>query len=323
MSNIIIPKPWKISENEVTPESVYVNRREFIKGMGLLTLYSSLLVSGCTQDKDAIHEKPESNLTPTEQNLYPVKLNKKYQLDRRVTQEHVAASYNNFYEFSEVKSDPIILAQRLRVRPWAVEVTGLVDKPTTFDLDTLLQTMPIEERLYRFRCVEAWAMAVPWTGFPLKALLKHVQPKSNATYVKMSSFYQPFTAQGQLAFWQPWPYSETLTVEEAMNELTFMAIGIYGHPLPKQHGAPIRLVAPWKYGFKSIKSIVKIELVDFKPATFWNTVQGMEYDFVANVNPKVPHPRWPQTREKLIGTDEIRLTRMYNGYEKFVGGLYA
>ncbi|MCH8208816.1 MAG: protein-methionine-sulfoxide reductase catalytic subunit MsrP [Nitrospinae bacterium] len=323
MSAIVIPKPWKISENEVTPESVYINRREFVKGMSLLTLYSMLLTTGCTQDKSAIAERPESNLTEFEKKLYPVKLNKKYRLDRRVTEERVAASYNNFYEFSEIKEDPKILAQRLPVRPWTVEVAGLVKKPKTFDVDSLLKTMPVEERLYRLRCVEAWAMAVPWTGFPLKSLLDQVQPKSNATYVKMSTFYKPFTAQGQLAFWQPWPYTEALTVKEAMNELTFMAIGIYGHPLPKQHGAPIRLVVPWKYGFKSIKSIVKIELVDYKPATFWNTLQRTEYDFVANVNPRIPHPRWPQTKEKMIGTDEIRLTRMYNGYGKYVRGLYA
>jgi len=183
--------------------------------------------------------------------------------------------------------------------------------------------MPLEERLYRLRCVEAWAMAVPWTGFPFKELLKQVEPKPEATHVRLETFYTPFTAQGQLEFWEPWPYVEGLTLKEAMNELAFLATGIYGHPLPKQHGAPVRLVVPWKYGFKNIKSIVKIELVNYRPATFWNTLQGLEYDFTANVDPRVPHPRWPQTREKMIGTGDIRPTLLYNGYEKFVANLYS
>ena len=164
---------------------------------------------------------------------------------------------------------------------------------------------------------------MPWTGFPLRELLKQVDPKPTATHVRLETFYQPFTAQGQLAFWEPWPYVEGLTLKEAMNELAFLATGIYGHPLPKQQGAPIRLIVPWKYGFKNIKSIVKIELVNYRPATFWNTLQGLEYDFTANVNPQIPHPRWPQTQEKMIGTGDIRPTRLYNGYEKFVAQLYS
>jgi methionine sulfoxide reductase catalytic subunit len=183
--------------------------------------------------------------------------------------------------------------------------------------------MQIEERLYRLRCVEAWAMAVPWTGFPFKDLLKLVEPKSSATYVKMETFYQPFNAQGQLVFWEPWAYTEGLTIEEAMNDLAFLVTGIYGHPLSKQHGAPLRLAVPWKYGFKSIKSIVKIELVDFKPSTFWTTLQGLEYDFTANVDPRIPHPRWPQNREKMIGTGEIKATLPYNGYGKYVAQMYG
>ena len=160
-------------------------------------------------------------------------------------------------------------------------------------------------------------------GFAFKELLKLVDPKPSATHVKMETFYQPFTAQGQLAFWEPWAYTEALTIKEAMNDLAFLATGVYGHPLPKQHGAPIRLVVPWKYGFKSIKSIVKIELVDYKPMTFWNTLQGLEYDFTANVDPRIPHPRWPQNREKMIGTGAIRATIPYNGYGKYVAQLYS
>ena len=166
-------------------------------------------------------------------------------------------------------------------------------------------------------------MAVPWTGFPLKDLLAEVQPTSKAKYVKLVSFHEPFTAQGQIAFWQPWPYTEALTVEEAMNELSILATGVYGHPLPKQHGAPVRLVTPWKYGFKSIKAITRIELVEEKPETFWNTLEPAEYDFTANVDPTVPHPRWPQSKEKMIGTGEIRLTQLYNGYGNFVADLYT
>jgi sulfoxide reductase catalytic subunit YedY len=205
-----------------------------------------------------------------------------------------------------------------------VEVSGLVHKPRAFDVDDLLRLMPIEERLYRLRCVEAWSMAVPWTGFPLRALLDLVEPQGKATHVSMTTFYKPFTARGQLAFWYPWPYHEGLTLAEAMNELTFLAVGIYGHPLPKQHGAPVRLVVPWKYGYKSIKSIVKIELIDYQPPTFWNTLQGLEYDFAANVNPNVPHPRWSQARERLIGfAGRYVPTEIYNGYGKYVAGLYA
>ena len=321
MSNIKISKGWEISGNLATPESVYMRRREFLKGAALTTLATTALLTGCTSrphDPDA-----EIVLSEVEKEIYPAKRNDKFKLDRPLTSETVAASYNNFYEFTSVKEDVIVHAQALVKRPWAVEVTGLVKKPKTYDIDDLLKTMPMEERLYRLRCVEAWAMAVPWTGFPLKSLLKEVEPLSKATHVRMTTFYKPFTAQGQLAFWEPWPYVEGLTVQEAMNDLAFMAVGIYGHPLPKQHGAPLRLVVPWKYGFKSIKSVIKIELVDYRPATFWNTLQGLEYEFTANVDPKVPHPRWSQSKEKMIGTGEVRPTLPYNGYGEHVARLYA
>lgn len=317
----IIPKDWEISGSLATPESVYMRRREFLKGAALTTLASAALLAGCTSrphDPDA-----EIPLSEIEKEIYPAKRNQKFQMDRPLTPERIAASYNNFHEFTSVKEDVIVHAQALAKRPWAVEVAGLVRNPQIFDVDDLLKTMPMEERLYRLRCVEAWAMAVPWTGFPLKSLLKQVEPLSKATHVRMTAFYKPFTAQGQLAFWEPWPYTEGLTVREAMNDLTFMAVGVYGRPLPKQHGAPIRLVAPWKYGFKSVKSVVRIELVDFRPATFWNTLQGLEYGFTANVDPKIPHPRWPQSKEKMIGTGEVRPTLPYNGYGEHVARLYA
>ena len=322
MSNIILPKSWNMAENEATPESVYMDRRSFIKGTSLVTLATAASFYGCTVNSTPHPNKP-IELTANEKESYPAKRNKKYKLNRQMTEERVAASFNNFFEFSEIKSDPKYLAQRMETSPWEVEVSGLVNKPRTFNPDDFYKLMPVEERLYRFRCVEAWAMAVPWTGFPLKALIDLVEPKSSATHIAMTTFYKPFTAQGQLAFWRPWPYTEALTLEEAANELAFMALGIYGRPLPKQHGAPVRLVIPWKYGFKSIKSIVKIEVIDYRPPTFWNTVLPMEYSFEANVDPAISHPRWPQAREKMIGTNAVRATRLYNGYGKYVAHLYT
>jgi sulfoxide reductase catalytic subunit YedY len=322
MSNIILPKSWNMAENEATPESVYMDRRSFIKGTSLVTLATAASFYGCTVNSTPHPNKP-IELTANEKESYPAKRNKKYKLNRQMTEERIAASFNNFFEFSEIKSDPKYLAQRMETSPWEVEVSGLVNKPRTFNPDDFYKLMPVEERLYRFRCVEAWAMAVPWTGFPLKALIDLVEPKSSATHIAMTTFYKPFTAQGQLAFWRPWPYTEALTLEEAANELAFMALGIYGRPLPKQHGAPVRLVIPWKYGFKSIKSIVKIEVIDYRPPTFWNTVLPMEYSFEANVDPAIPHPRWPQAREKMIGTNAVRATRLYNGYGKYVAHLYT
>lgn len=317
--HIKIPKTWEVESAEVTPESVYLDRRQFLQGMAVIG--AAAVLPACSSE--IVNPDPATNPSETEKRIYPARRNETFSLDRPITSETFSAQYNNFYEFTEVKEDVSVHAQKLSTRPWTVSVTGLVHKPATFDIDDLIKTMPMEERLYRHRCVEAWAMAVPWTGFPLQALLEQVQPLSKATYVLMKSFYKPLSAQGQLAFWYPWPYTEALTLQEAMNELTFMATGVYGHPLPKQNGAPIRLVTPWKYGFKSIKSVVRIELVDYKPPTFWNTVQGLEYDFTANVNPSVPHPRWSQSREKMLGTGEIRPTLLYNGYDRYVAKLYS
>ena len=322
MPHIHLKKAWSMSENLATPESAYMRRREFLKGTVLTTAATVGALYGCGPSS-LPKTLPEVAWSELEKSIYPAKRNPHYELDRPVTTEKIAATYNNFYEFGSDKIDPVHYAQKLKIRPWVLEIGGLVNKPKTFDIDDLLKTMPFEERLYKLRCVEAWAMAVPWTGFPLRELLKRVEPKPEATYVRLETFYAPFTAQGQLAFWEPWPYVEGLTLKEAMNELAFLATGIYGHPLPKQHGAPIRLVVPWKYGFKNIKSIVKIELVNYRPATFWNTLQGLEYDFTANVDPRIPHPRWPQIREKMIDTGDIRPTLLYNGYEKFVANLYS
>lgn len=259
--------------------------------------------------------------TPTS-HLYPAGRNEKYKLDRPLTGELVAAKYNNFYEFSSSKS-VWRFVDDFQPRPWTVEITGLVEKPKTYDIDDLIKLMPLEERLYRLRCVEAWAMAVPWTGFPLYELVKLSRPLSSARYIKMTTFYnKKWAPQQRFKIWQPWPYTEGLTMDEAANELAFMATGIYGHELPKQHGAPIRLVVPWKYGFKNIKSIVRIEFVKDQPATFWNTAAPDEYGFESNVDPNVPHPRWSQKTEKIIDTGEVRRTVKYNGYGDYVAGIY-
>ncbi|MGB0909164.1 MAG: protein-methionine-sulfoxide reductase catalytic subunit MsrP [Nitrospirales bacterium] len=254
--------------------------------------------------------------------VYPATRNPTFELDRQMTSEHIAAQYNNFYEFSEAKNDIWQRVGPFQPRPWDIEITGLVHKPQKLTIDNLLKSMPLEERVYRHRCVEAWAMAVPWTGFSLKALLDWVSPMNAARFIRFTSFYSPHVAMGQRGY-GPWPYTEYLSIAEAANELSFLATGIYGHPLPKQHGAPIRIVTPWKYGFKSIKSIVSIELVAEQPTTFWHTMAPQEYDLIANVDPAIPHPRWSQETEKMIGTNEHRPTLHLNGYAKWVEHLYS
>jgi len=304
---------WAIPEREATSESIYMDRRRFL--MGALGVLAGGIAGGSTLAGAA--EKAQD---PTLE-LYPARRNPDFTLDRLLTKESVAATYNNFYEFGPVKTIHF-LAQRLKTRPWQVRVEGLVRNPMVFEIDDLIRSMPLEERLYRFRCVEAWAMAVPWTGFPFSALIKVVEPKSEARFVKLTTFLDRTVAFGQLRFWYPWPYVEGLTMEEATNELAILATGIYGKPLPKQHGAPIRLITPWKYGFKNIKSIVSIEFVKDRPKTFWETVGPDEFGFWANVNPNFPHPRWSQAEERMIGTNERRPTQIFNGYGKWVTPLY-
>jgi sulfoxide reductase catalytic subunit YedY len=242
-------------------------------------------------------------------------------MDRALTNEVDAARYCNFYEFSSGKQ-VWRYVQPFQPLPWTLQVGGLVAKPRTFDLDDLIRAFPLEERLYRHRCVETWAMAIPWTGFPLAALLRKVEPLPAARFVRFVTFDRPEEAGRQKDRSQPWPYTEGLTLAEAGNELTFLVTGMYGHPLLKQHGAPLRLVVPWKYGFKSAKSLVRIELTAEQPATFWNTLVPREYGFEANVNPAAPHPRWSQTTERMLGTGEVRQTQLYNGYGEWVAHLY-
>jgi sulfoxide reductase catalytic subunit YedY len=256
--------------------------------------------------------------------FYPARRNPAYALDRPLTDEKVAAGFNNFYEFSTAKDQVEAAAARFTTHPWTVEVRGMIKRPRTIDFDEIRRKAALEERLYRHRCVEAWAMAVPWTGFPMRDLVRWAEPLPGARYVRLVSFMRPQEASGQRTLSDyPWPYFEALTMAEATNELTFMATGIYGHELPKQHGAPLRLVVPWKYGFKGIKSIVLVEFTDRQPSTFWSSVTPGEYDFVANVDPGVPHPRWSQATERMIGTDERLATTKYNGYGAYVAQLYG
>jgi sulfoxide reductase catalytic subunit YedY len=316
---------WDVPEREITPESVLKSRRRFLTWAGV----GSIAVAGGTglwwwTQKGADDDVIGAGIVDAQDGeLYPAKLNPQFRdLDRALTDRAEAARYCNFYEFS-MNKDVWRSVGPFQPTPWTIEVSGLVAKPQTFDLDDLLYSFALEERRYRHRCVETWAMAVPWTGFPLAELVRKVEPLANAKYLRFVTFQRPEQASRQRYKFEPWPYTEGLTLAEATNELAFLATGIYGHPLLRQHGAPIRLVVPWKYGFKSAKSIERIEFTDKQPPTFWNTMAPREYGFEANVNPDQPHPRWSQATEKMLGTGERRPTQIYNGYGEWVGKLYS
>jgi sulfoxide reductase catalytic subunit YedY len=321
-----VSEPWNLPEREATPEKAVLSRRRWLKAAGVGAL--GLGAAGAAwwhwfrpgSDREVL---AGGQRTPPGADLYPARRGEKFAaVDRPLTDEVEAARYTNFYEFSFTKR-VWQYVDSFEPLPWTVEVAGLVAKPRTYDIDDLVRAFPLEERVYRHRCVEAWAMVVPWTGFPLAALLKSAEPLPAARFVRFVSFDNPRQASGQNNRSQPWPYNEGLTLGEATNELAFVATGMYGHPLLKQHGAPVRLVVPWKYGFKSAKSFVRVELTDTQPATFWNTIAPHEYDFPANVNPDVPHPRWSQRTERMLGTGEVRPTQLYNGYGEWVAHLYA
>jgi len=300
---------WEIAERDATPESVFAGRRRFLSASAL-----ALAALATPRWARAAEADPSAG-------LYPAKRNPAFTLDRNVTKEEFSGEYNNFYEFGSHKRIAQE-AQKLAIRPWTIEIAGMVEQPRTVDIDALLKAMPLEERLYRHRCVEAWSMAVPWTGFPMKALLDWARPLGSAKYVAMQTFLKPEVASGQKQFWYPWPYTEGLAIDEAANDLAFLATGVYGKPLPKQFGAPLRLAIPWKYGFKSVKSIVRIEFTDKQPKSFWEEIQPAEYGFWANVNPAVPHPRWSQAEEEVLGEDRKVPTLLYNGYGEQVAHLY-
>jgi sulfoxide reductase catalytic subunit YedY len=323
-------KGWEISESAATPEAAFFARRRVVVGgiAGAAALGAGAALWTLSERGSAeATSMPQLAAAPPAEDpsaaLYPAMRNMRYRLDRALTDEKTSTTYNNFYEFGSSKNI-WQAAQKLNIRPWEIRIDGMVEKPRTVGIDDLLKAVKLEERLYRHRCVEAWAMAVPWTGFPMKDLIDFAAPLSSAKYVRMETFMDPAMAPGQKAGWYPWPYVEGLTIDEATNDLTLLATGIYGKPIPRQMGAPLRLVVPWKYGFKSIKSIVRFNFTDQRPKSFWEAIQSSEYGFWANVNPKVPHPRWSQATEELIGTNGSRVpTQLFNGYGDFVAELYA
>ena len=311
---LITSRPsWAISENEATPEGFYLNRREWLRAAGLAGLglagAASFIGGYASTAVAAIGD-------------YPAPRNNAYALDRDLTSEKEATTYTNFFEFGSSKNiwrD----AQKLITDPWLVKIDGLVETKMVLDAEDLIAKIGgLEERLYRHRCVEAWAMAVPWTGVPLANLVKLAKPRVEAKYLRMETFLDPKIALGQNQSWYPWPYVEGLTIEEATNELAFLATGIYGKSMPAQNGAPIRLVTPWKYGFKSVKSIRRFTFTDRRPVSFWEQLNDREYGFWANVNPKVPHPRWSQETERLLGSNKNVATQIFNGYGPQVVDLY-
>lgn len=301
---IHIPRGWEIPESRVTPEHLVLGRRRAL-AIGAATLAAAPAAMA------------QGGLAPL-----PAMRNTRYVAGREITAEREATTFNNFYEFGSHKSISRE-AQRLPQRPWTVKVEGMVEAPREFGIEDLLRSMPIEERVYRLRCVEAWSMVVPWIGFPLSALLDVVKPLGSARYVTFETAAIPGVMPGLRQSWYPWPYIEGCTIAEAANELSFMVVGAYGKLLPPQNGGPIRFHQPWKYGFKAGKSLVRITLTDRRPVSFWERIQPQEYGFWANVNPQVAHPRWSQATERLIGTNERVPTRLFNGYGDFVADLYT
>lgn len=327
MTAIIRRPTWAVAESGATPEDVFWSRRSLLKTAGFAGL-SALAgqralaphaaraeVGG--EDIAALRGKPGPLA-----GRYPAPRNGRYRLDRDITEERFNLTYNNFYEFGSHKTIwPA--AQALVIDPWSIRIDGLVKTERTVAFEALMRGVALEERLYRHRCVEAWAMAVPWTGFAFSELMRIAEPLGSARYVRMETFLEPDIASGQDQVWYPWPYVEGMTIEEAANELAFVVTGAYGKPLARQMGAPIRLALPWKYGFKSIKSIRRVTFTDSRPVSFWESVAPQEYGFWANVNPGVPHRRWRQHQERMLGTGLYRRTELFNGYGDQVAALYA
>ena len=300
-----------LPSSEITPEAVYLNRRAFLRAAGIAGAGAFLAACGVTEQPSVTPAPGLSSGSRTDE------------LGASLTAFESVTNYNNYYEFTTDKEGVAGLAKDFAVRPWTVQVGGLVHKPATFAIDDLLTTFPQEERIYRLRCVEAWSMVIPWMGFELGRLLDRVEPMSSAGYVAFTTLLDPDQMPGQRSPFYPWPYTEGLRLDEAMHTLTLLASGLYGQPLLPQNGAPLRLVVPWKYGFKSIKSIVRIDLLEEPPATMWSAIAPQEYGFYANVNPEVDHPRWSQGSERRIGEGGRRETLKFNGYADQVAGLYA
>ncbi len=312
-----------IKSSEITPEAVYSDRRQFMKGVGVLAL-GAVAVAACAAPATPVSLPAapaavgaNGAAAPTPAGPLADELG-----DPANTFEEIT-NYNNFYEFTTDKQRVAQLARNYPTRPWTVEVGGLVRNPKTFDIEDILAGFDQEERIYRLRCVEGWSMVIPWLGFPLHKLLAEVEPTADAKYVRFETILDPQNMPGQRARWYEWPYVEGLRLDEAMNDLTLLSTGLYGQTLLPQNGAPLRLVVPWKYGFKSIKSIVRIDLVADQPSSLWMIAAPNEYGFYANVNPEVAHPRWSQRTERRIGEGGRRETLMFNGYGEEVAGLYA
>jgi sulfoxide reductase catalytic subunit YedY len=309
----------KISSSEITPEHIYLSRRKFMVGIGALAAGS--LISAC--GVKGFPTPPATNTPTSEADVAALQVGSSTDtLGDPLTSLEAITNYNNYYEFSLDKQAVAAKARDFKTSPWQVEVGGLVHKPQTFDVDDLLGRFSQEERIYRMRCVEGWSMVIPWQGFRLAELLKEVEPMSEAKYVRFETLYDPERMPGQKSGWYTWPYAEGLRTDEAMHDLTLLATGLYGKSLLPQNGAPLRLAVPWKYGFKSIKSIVKIDLVEEMPVSLWMAAAPNEYGFYANVNPDVPHPRWSQASERRIGETKRRRTLPFNGYAEEVAQLY-
>jgi methionine sulfoxide reductase catalytic subunit len=318
---------WELPGSSITKEELAFDRRAAMK---LLGASAAAVLTGCYRTVEGVPsvaitgpclDVPSGN--PWGERM-DASRNEAYSVpERAITEEQQAKRYNNFYEYSTSKEGVCRLVHGLPIAPWTIRVSGLVQNPGDYGLDDLLARMPLEERLYRLRCVEAWAMTIPWVGFPLSDFIRLVEPLSNAKYVRFVAANEPIVMPGVQASPQlPWAYHEALRLDEALNELAFLATGMYGRPLPVQNGAPIRLVVPWKYGYKSIKAITELELLEELPSTFWPTASS-EYEFFGNVNPEVPHPRWSQANETIIGPNEVVPTQLFNGYAELVAHLYV
>jgi methionine sulfoxide reductase catalytic subunit len=303
---MLIKRPCEIKSSEITPREVYLNRRQF-----MLAASATLVFAGAAAERLNAAAEKLSNIRKS-----PSSTSEKLNSFKDIT------TYNNFYELGTDKGDPAANAKYLITQPWTVTVEGEVKNSKTYDIDELMRLAPLEERIYRLRCVEAWSMVIPWVGFPLNALIKLAEPTGNAKFIQFVTLYDPKRMPGQKYPVLQWPYVEGLRMDEAMHPLTILAVGLYGQVLPAQNGAPIRLVVPWKYGFKSIKSIVKIRFVENQPPTSWSLMQPEEYGFYSNVNPEVHHPRWSQATERRIGEFFRRKTLMFNGYADQVADLY-
>jgi sulfoxide reductase catalytic subunit YedY len=317
---MLIKKPADIKSSEITPHELYLNRRQFIAAAGSAAIAAGAGLAGCDLAGAPADARAGEKLANVKKGPAAYSTNEKLNSFKDIT------SYNNFYELGVEKSDPAANAKYLTTRPWSVAIEGEVTKPRTLAIEDILKLAPLEERIYRLRCVEAWSMVIPWVGFPLSALIKRAEPTNNAKFVQFATLVDPKRMPGQ----QPglfgsvidWPYVEGLRMDEAMHPLTLIAVGLYGEVLPGQNGAPLRLVVPWKYGFKSIKSIVKLRFTEKQPANSWNIMQPQEYGFYSNVNPEVDHPRWSQATERRIGEFLRRKTLMFNGYGEHVASLY-